>query len=495
MARAFFLILWYLGATLMLIFLRPNPAGRPYRSADALTRVESWSPPVHKITPRHAAIAFSTYSVAVLASMATAQGETIAPEFAWRVELPGVSAVNRPAIGPAGEIAMQSTQIVVVEPDGSERWRRTVPVFSPNSICDFDDQGRLFANSVGGVRAFAPDGSDLWTLPAPGGAHQAHAGPTVGPDGNVYFCDIFNGGFGFASVTPGGQLRWNTPGFGDIDSDRPRVEVAFSGGSALISAPVLPDNCGGNCLGSGLMSFTFEGQEEWTRQTTTPIQPTVRPDGAIFLPLLPADVDLVDPADGSGTSIDFGSRSPVSRAVAVAPDGTGYTVANYSRLMEIDHDGTVTELAFLGAVMGTPAVSPDGSMVVVGTAESLLPSPNAVTAIDTQTGGVLWSIPLPQENGWQLTATGWPRFSDDGSSVYVGVNAGDRSYLYAVTIEGGSGCPADLTGDGVLDLADVQAFIGGFLNQEPAADLAAPFGVWDLADVQGFITSFMAGCP
>jgi subtilisin family serine protease len=57
-------------------------------------------------------------------------------------------------------------------------------------------------------------------------------------------------------------------------------------------------------------------------------------------------------------------------------------------------------------------------------------------------------------------------------------------------------CPADLAAPfGVLDLADVQAFVGGFVGQEPIADLAAPFGVWDLADVQTFVTSFTAGCP
>jgi hypothetical protein len=57
-------------------------------------------------------------------------------------------------------------------------------------------------------------------------------------------------------------------------------------------------------------------------------------------------------------------------------------------------------------------------------------------------------------------------------------------------------CPADLAEPtGVLDLADVQAFINGFVTQDPIADLAAPFGVFDLADVQTFINSFNAGCP
>jgi len=47
----------------------------------------------------------------------------------------------------------------------------------------------------------------------------------------------------------------------------------------------------------------------------------------------------------------------------------------------------------------------------------------------------------------------------------------------------------------VLDLADVQAFIAGFTNNEPVADIAEPFDVWDLADVQAFIAGFNAGCP
>ena len=48
---------------------------------------------------------------------------------------------------------------------------------------------------------------------------------------------------------------------------------------------------------------------------------------------------------------------------------------------------------------------------------------------------------------------------------------------------------------GVLDLGDVQAFVTGFLGQDPIADLAAPFGVYDLGDLQAFIASFTAGCP
>ena len=56
--------------------------------------------------------------------------------------------------------------------------------------------------------------------------------------------------------------------------------------------------------------------------------------------------------------------------------------------------------------------------------------------------------------------------------------------------------PADLAAPfGVLDLADIGAFITGFTGQDPVADLAAPFGVFDLQDIQVFVTAFTAGCP
>lgn len=54
-------------------------------------------------------------------------------------------------------------------------------------------------------------------------------------------------------------------------------------------------------------------------------------------------------------------------------------------------------------------------------------------------------------------------------------------------------CPADLTGDGILDLADLQLFVTSFLAGDLAADITGD-GILDLADVQGFVASFNAGC-
>ena len=81
--------------------------------------------------------------------------------------------------------------------------------------------------------------------------------------------------------------------------------------------------------------------------------------------------------------------------------------------------------------------------------------------------------------------------------LFGGIGA---EYIYdsmTIALVSEPGCnDADLADPlGVLDLADVQAFIGGFTSGDPIADLAPPSGVFDLADVQRFIAAFLAGCP
>jgi hypothetical protein len=56
-------------------------------------------------------------------------------------------------------------------------------------------------------------------------------------------------------------------------------------------------------------------------------------------------------------------------------------------------------------------------------------------------------------------------------------------------------CIADIAEPfGLLDLADVTAFVDAFLNQEPLADLAEPIGLFDLADLNAFVLGFLGNC-
>ncbi len=54
-------------------------------------------------------------------------------------------------------------------------------------------------------------------------------------------------------------------------------------------------------------------------------------------------------------------------------------------------------------------------------------------------------------------------------------------------------CPADLTGDGVLDAADLDAFAAAFLALSPDADLTGD-GVLNLDDIDAFVAGYHAGC-
>lgn len=46
----------------------------------------------------------------------------------------------------------------------------------------------------------------------------------------------------------------------------------------------------------------------------------------------------------------------------------------------------------------------------------------------------------------------------------------------------------------VLDLADINTFIAGFVTQQPIADINTD-GIYDLADINAFIAAFTTGCP
>lgn len=54
-------------------------------------------------------------------------------------------------------------------------------------------------------------------------------------------------------------------------------------------------------------------------------------------------------------------------------------------------------------------------------------------------------------------------------------------------------CPPDLTGDGVLDFFDVQAFLQAFSSQQGAGDFNGD-GLYDFFDVQAFLQAFADGC-
>lgn len=88
---------------------------------------------------------------------------------------------------------------------------------------------------------------------------------------------------------------------------------------------------------------------------------------------------------------------------------------------------------------------------------------------------------------------GQPRLHDDIDIDGPNGQAGPQVDIGAFEFQGRS-CPADLDSNGILDLADINAFIAAFLGQDAASDLDGN-GLWDLRDINIFVTSFTGGCP
>jgi len=69
-------------------------------------------------------------------------------------------------------------------------------------------------------------------------------------------------------------------------------------------------------------------------------------------------------------------------------------------------------------------------------------------------------------------------------------NLSGSAYLFTT----GDSCPADLTGDGMLNFFDVSAFLSAFAAGDPLADFTGD-GKFNFFDVSAFLTAFAAGCP
>tara|TARA_R110002072_G_scaffold42064_7_gene117701 strand:- start:25597 stop:28185 length:2589 start_codon:yes stop_codon:yes gene_type:complete len=101
----------------------------------------------------------------------------------------------------------------------------------------------------------------------------------------------------------------------------------------------------------------------------------------------------------------------------------------------------------------------------------------------------LYQIPFPFNAIGNTTAL---RFTAQGNET------NDTWYIDGVAITNDlivvETCPADLTGDGILDFFDVSDFLDAFGAQDPIADFTDD-GVFDFFDVSDFLDAFGDGCP
>lgn len=125
--------------------------------------------------------------------------------------------------------------------------------------------------------------------------------------------------------------------------------------------------------------------------------------------------------------------------------------------------------------------------------------------IDAQTGesvpAQFSSSAADARNASEVVALGTPlpgvyTVRIDGANVPVGRQGYGLAIVGPVGPAAVAGCgAADLAPpQGVLDLADINAFLALFSTADPGADLRAD-GVFDLGDINAFVAAFAAGCP
>lgn len=97
---------------------------------------------------------------------------------------------------------------------------------------------------------------------------------------------------------------------------------------------------------------------------------------------------------------------------------------------------------------------------------------------------------IVQNEGYSLVgSTGQP-------VVASGIMGGGFSLTSGFTPDTGNPppCPADLTGDGILNFFDVSAFLSAYTAQLPQADFTGD-GTFNFFDVSAFLGFYSAGCP
>lgn len=123
------------------------------------------------------------------------------------------------------------------------------------------------------------------------------------------------------------------------------------------------------------------------------------------------------------------------------------------------------------------------------------------TWILTDRGGFFAQILFENGSAWGLSeggpSTGRARTLNDAGQLIFAARSGTANQgVFIATLDENAPCnAADLAEPlGLLDLADINAFVDGFTGMTTAGDLNGD-GLWDLTDVNMFVAAFSAGCP
>jgi hypothetical protein len=264
-------------------------------------------------------------------------------------------------------------------------------------------------------------------------------------------------------------------------------------------------------LNGNIASMEFVGQRLYATESRYP-------NGAALIEIDPASGAVLSrhemTLDGAGLvngveGLGYDAASGTLVQGLWRPDSSGPAGSNTLGVLALD--GVIGPVFSYGPGAdfdGLAARGEDGSMYWVDRE----PGPNTVEIGAVAAGGARVSlalfgfdstlngvndVALAPDRGELLAADGVTRRVhrfDPATAALLGsvaVSTDETMNLAAYRVA----CLADLAPPfGLLDLADVTAFVQAFLGEDPVADFADPAGQFDLADVLAFVGAFGSGC-
>jgi outer membrane protein assembly factor BamB len=378
---------------------------------------------------------------------------------AWRFQVDSDYIDQRPAVGPDGTVVVLDSSgfLYALTPDGGLKWAtRTGGASGPPAVAG---DGSIFVAADNRIIALAPDGTVRWQFDDPD-SQGTVAGPSLGPDGNLYVVDdLF--GLGAFSLSQTGTLLWSHPGdplfteyaqtgteivFSPLPAG-PSFQLYFGLDEYSVSAPTV--------FGLGV-----NGRQMWARQAGISNDPfmqqqqqiAVGPGGTIYVTSMSSSsgwgLRALDPSTGAilwtyTPTINNGMSPP-----DVGLNGTIYLARSLASLDAVKPTGQLLWTVSDGSIIDQPIVNKAGTLIVAGVRPEF-GVPGFVRGYAAVNGAVRFAVALGSENGGNQIAFTRPRFSTDDRTVYVGTailggNAADPySYLYAIRTTDASAAPGE----------------------------------------------------
>jgi outer membrane protein assembly factor BamB len=407
------------------------------------------------------ALAASGCLLAILPHAAIMAGEppTENERLLWHVEFAVPQAGAHTGIASDGTIyATDSTALYAVDPDGIPLW--TLPGAGGGRPIDVAGNGVIYTGNGNMLFAVNPDGSLLWSFTLP---DSLVAGPSLGPDGNIYGSTDNSsnnpqqgkGAFSLDPTPPNPSLLWTNIGDPSIFSlPGSNLPVIFTDGRAIIGITSTAPG------GAGIWAFEFDGDQDWFGGDLSPTvfgKPTTDSLGRVLTSggqsIIATEADG-DPAWQTQVPSGVSNLLP-----PVADDNSNVYTADTvgGELWALNPDGTTRYfVAGDGGIVNKISVAPDGSVLLI--AGNNFGQPGFVRAYDAQDGSPLWQVTLdPQGGSNEFVHSLLFSFSPTNNTAYFTTRVGNfdaNGRLYALRLHD-EVVVGDLDGDGVVDVLDL----------------------------------------